>query len=141
MTFPIVVLTFETTDRPTRMRSLFIATLLAAVAMLPASAADISGKWAFSVDIDGGGHGAPTFVLQQKAHKISGTYEGPLGTQKVTGTVTGTTAEFSFSADQGGQAAKATYKAKIESATTMSGTVSLEGGGGTGTGKWTAKKQ
>jgi hypothetical protein len=123
-----------------RMRSLFIATFLAVVGLLPGSAADISGKWAFSVDIDGGGHGDPTFVFQQKANKLSGTYEGPLGTHTFTGTVTGKTAEFSFSAEQAGQTAKLTYKATIESATTMSGTLTLTGSGGGGTGKWTAKK-
>ena len=94
------------------MRSLFIATLLAATALLPASAADISGKWAFSLDIDGGGHGDPTFVFEQKANKLSETYEGPLGKHTFTGTVTGKTAEFSFSAEQGGQNGEADKQGK-----------------------------
>jgi hypothetical protein len=43
----------------------------------------------FSVDIEGGGHGDPTFALKQEGAKLAGTYSGLAGEQKVAGTVTG----------------------------------------------------
>src|ERR671936_693074 len=73
-------------------------------------AADISGAWAFSVDLDdGGGHGDPTFVFKQEGEKLTGTYAGPLGEQKVTGTVKGDKAVFGFEFTRDGETIKATY--------------------------------
>jgi hypothetical protein len=42
------------------------------------NAFDISGKWVFSVDLDDGGHGDPTFVYKQDQNKLTGSYDGPL---------------------------------------------------------------
>lgn len=123
------------------MRILYVLATLSLLLWLPAAAADISGKWAFSVDLDGGGHGDPMFTLEQKGAKLTGTYDGPLGTQKVNGTVTGATAEFGFSFEREGQTGKVTYKAKIEGAAKMSGTVSMETAAGPGAGKWTATRK
>ena len=63
-------------------------------------AADITGKWKFSVDLDNGSHGDPTFTLQQKGTAITGTYSGPMGEQTVTGVIKGDEAEFGFTADR-----------------------------------------
>ncbi len=103
-----------------------------------AGGADISGTWSFSVDLDGGGHGDPTFVFKQEGDKLTGAYTGPLGEYPVTGTVTGDKAVFGFEATQEGEKIKATYTGTIESATKMAGTVQF----GEGTrGKWTANKK
>jgi len=59
--------------------------LFAALLAIPALAADITGTWQFSVDLDGGGHGDPTFVLKQAGAKITGTFKNPQGESPVTG--------------------------------------------------------
>lgn len=99
--------------RQTHMRIFWLGMTLASLLLLPA-AADISGKWSFSVELENGGHEDPTFVLEQKEGKITGTYNGPLGEQKVTGTVKDDTAEFGFTFERDGESAKVTYTAKIE---------------------------
>jgi hypothetical protein len=106
----------------------------------PSQAADISGKWMFSVDLEDGGQGEPTFVLKQQSGKLTGTYSGPLGEKEVSGTVTGDVAKFGFSLERDGETVKIIYTAKIDSATKGSGTVKFEGAGAGGSGKWTAAK-
>jgi hypothetical protein len=123
------------------MRILRIGITLVLLLSLPAAAADISGKWSFSVDLDNGSHGSPAFIFEQKNDKLSGAYDGPLGQQKLTGTISGDTAQFAFEFTRDGETIKATYTAKIESATKMSGAVRFEGSGGSTSGKWTAVKK
>ena len=48
---------------------LYLATAIAA-------AADLIGEWTFSVDLEGGGHGDPTFVLAQADSKLSAPIRG-----------------------------------------------------------------
>src|SRR6266851_3064852 len=84
-----------------------------------AAAADFNGKWKFSVDLDNGGHGEPEFVLEQKGSKLAGTYSGPVGEQKVEGTVDGDKAVFGFTVLTDGEARKFTYTAVLESPTKM----------------------
>lgn len=122
--------------------------LLAAIALLVGTfassnraaerAIDLTGTWAFSVDLDNGGHGDPTFVFKQDKENLTGSYNGPLGQHEVTGTVKDDMAVFSFEFTYEGQTLKAIYKGTVESPTKMTGTVEL--GGGT-TGKWTAAKK
>jgi hypothetical protein len=102
---------------------------------------DLSGTWVFSVDLEDGGHGDPTFVFKQAAGKLTGTYEGPMGKRDVAGTVTEKTAVFGFEFDNEGQKVKATYTGTIESATKMSGTVEFTVVDGVRKGKWTANKK
>lgn len=125
-------------------KQLLLAMLLGLMTALPSSGgaktgvADISGTWNFSVDLDEGGHGDPTFVFREEGENLTGTYSGPLGEQKVTGTVKGDQAVFGFEAKQDDQTFKATYMGKIESPTKMTGTVEFSGGP---KGKWTATKK
>lgn len=125
-------------------KQLLLAVLLSLMALLsnsngmPANAADLSGTWNFSVDIEEGGHGDPTFVFKQDGDQLTGSYSGPLGEQKVTGTVTGEQAVFGFDFKNEDQTVKATYTGKIESPTKMTGTVEFSGGAH---GKWTATKK
>jgi hypothetical protein len=99
---------------------------------------DISGTWSFSVDLDNGGHGDPTFVFTQTKEALTGSYEGPLGSYKVTGTIKDNKAVFGFEFSEDGQTRKAIYTGVVESATTMTGTLDLSGGP---KGKWTATKK
>jgi hypothetical protein len=113
------------------------------LSLAPGLAADLSGTWLFSVDLDGGSHGAPTFVLEQKGEILNGTYKGPLGEKRVTGKMTGDQAIFSFEFTQNGQDLKATYTARVESAGKMSGKVAFTTAEGqdAGGGKWTASRK
>ena len=60
-------------------KHLYLAFFIGLIAALPIStaltsgSADISGTWNFSVDLDGGGHGDPTFVFKQEGEKLTGT--------------------------------------------------------------------
>jgi hypothetical protein len=125
-------------------RYLLVGLFISFIAALPVSigfmsgAPDISGTWKFSVDLDSGGHGEPTFVLKQEGTKLTGTYNGPLGEYKVTGTVTEAKAVFGFEFTFDGEAGKATYTATIEGPTKMTGTVEFSNGQ---RGKWTASKK
>ena len=103
-----------------------------------AAAIDISGTWVLSVDLEDGGHGDPTFVFKQEGEKITGTYSGPLGEQKVTGTVKGDKAVFGFEASRDGETIKATYNGTIESPAKMSGTIAFND---VARGKWTGTKK
>ncbi|HEY7181713.1 MAG TPA: hypothetical protein VIC84_09860 [Blastocatellia bacterium] len=128
-------------------KQLSIAFFIGLIAALPVStghascAADISGTWIFSVDLDGGGHGDPTFVFKQEGEKLTGTYNGPLGEYKVTGAVAGAKAVFGFDFKQDDMTGKATYTATIESPTKMKGTVEFVDNGEGERGKWTATKK
>src|SRR5262245_411863 len=119
----------------------FFISLIAALTVFTShtsAAADISGTWNFSVDLDSGGHGDPIFVFKQEGDKLTGTYNGPLGEQKVTGSVTGSKAVFGFEFTADGQNMKATYTGNIESSTKMTGTVQFTGDE---RGKWVATKK
>jgi len=105
---------------------------------LSAGAVDISGEWIFSVDLESGGHGDPTFVFKQQGEKLTGNYSGPLGDQTVAGTVKGNTAVFGFEFSREGETIKATYTGTITSSVRMSGTVEI---GSENRGKWTAVKK
>jgi len=125
------------------MKSFFLAMLLfgcvaAVTAMTPAPAADITGTWVFSVDLDNGGHGDPTFVFKQDKETITGTYDGPLGKYDVTGSVKDTKATFGFEFEDDGVKHKASYTGTLESATKMNGTMEITDGP---KGKWTATKK
>jgi hypothetical protein len=103
-----------------------------------ANATDISGTWAFSVDLDGGGHGDPTFVFKQDKDSLTGTYHGPLGKYDVTGSIKENKATFGFEFSNDGEKHKVKYEAVIESATKMSGSIDISDGP---KGKWTATKK
>jgi hypothetical protein len=101
---------------------------------------NVAGTWKFTVQLDGGGVGEPTFVFQQTGTRLSGTYSWRLGEHKVTGSLEGNRITFEFPFERDGVAAKAVYEGKVESATTLSGTVKFTAGGDEASGKWTARK-
>jgi hypothetical protein len=115
-------------------RTILLSLLLSTAAL----AADISGKWVFTVQTDAGG-GSPTFVFKQAGEKLTGTYTGQFGTADVTGTVKGDEIQFSIDIDAGGQKATIVYKGKIQSdGKKAAGSVELAG---FGSGTWTGEKQ
>ena len=65
-------------------------------------AADVTGKWAITVQLDAGS-GEPKFEFKQTGEKLTGTYTGLLGSAALTGTVKGNKIEFTFKAENGGR--------------------------------------
>ena len=98
---------------------------------------DLTGEWLFDVQTDQGS-GSPTFIFKQTGEKLAGMYKGQFGEADLTGTVTGKTLKFSFSADAGGQAVNITYEGEIESATAVKGKLDIAG---VATGTFTGKKK
>ena len=109
----------------------------ASLATLAARAADdkvdVSGNWAFEVDI-AGNQGKPSFTFKQDGDKLTGKYKGQFGEADLTGTVKGKDIEFSFEIDGGG---KVVYKGTIDK-DSMSGKADYAG---QAEGTWTAKKK
>ena len=116
----------------------FLGLSLTSVGAWP-SATDISGTWAFSVNLDGGPQNVPmTFVFKQVGEKLTGVQSGGTGEPKLTGTVKGNKVVFSVEGkNRAGDAFKNNYTGVIESPTKMSGDVEFP----KGPGKWTASKK
>jgi hypothetical protein len=121
-----------------RQAALFVVIYSLAIAFAYAGQAkpNISGTWTFDVVTDAG-TGTPTVTLKQDGEKLTGHYSSQtLGEADLTGTVKGNDVNFTFTADLQGQAVPVTYKATIDSATSMKGTIDIGGvAGGTFTGK------
>ena len=98
---------------------------------------DLTGEWVFDVQTDQGG-GSPSFVFKQTGEKLAGKYKGQFGEADLTGTVTGKTFKFAFSADAGGQAVNITYEGEFESNTSVKGKLDIAGAA---TGTFTGKKK
>jgi hypothetical protein len=100
--------------------------------------ADISGVWAFQIEIPGGGTGTPTVTFKQDGEKLSGTYSSQvLGERQFTGSIKGNAFTFSFDAEVQGTSFKVTYNGTVDK-DTMKGTVAL---GDLGEGSFTGKKK
>src|SRR5262245_65948452 len=98
---------------------------------------DLTGEWTFTVQTDQGG-GSPTFVFKQTGEKLAGKYKGLFGEADLTGTVTGKTFKFTFSAAAQGTAVTITYDGEFESASSVKGKLDIAGQAqGTFTGKKT----
>ena len=117
------------------MKSLFCVLLLAAATLAAAPAkVDVTGKWNFAVETSGGA-GSPKFEFKQDGEKLTGSYEGQLGSAKLTGTVKDNKIEFKFSVELG----EITYSGEVQDDGTMKGKVKLGDFDGTFTGKRTDK--
>jgi len=95
---------------------------------------DISGIWAFQIDLGGGTTGTPTVTFKQDGEKLTGTYSSQvIGEHQFTGTIKGNEVKFGFDADFGGNAVKVAYSGTVsESGDSMKGTASFgDAGGGT----------
>ena len=101
-----------------------------------AGATDISGTWAFSVNLEGGQQNIKnTFVFKQEGEKLTGDSSGGFPEGKVTGTVKGNKVEFSVEGKN--KSVRINYTGAIESPTKMSGALEFP----KGPGKWTATKK
>jgi hypothetical protein len=114
---------------------------LALVAIWAGSAAqgadkkiDITGNWAFEVEL-GGMQGAPEFMLKQDGEKLTGKYKGQFGEADVTGMIKGEEFEFSFEIQDG---AKAVYTGTVEKDGTLKGKADYAG---QASGTWTGKRK
>jgi opacity protein-like surface antigen len=123
------------------MRLLIFSALILVLLSVPAMAADVTGTWTFSVDLENGQHGDPVFVLTQAGAKLTGSYNGPFGEQKVTGVVEGDTARFEVAASNEGGKVTLSYAAKIQGPDKMSGTMTRNLAGDSTPGKWTAVRK
>jgi len=118
-----------------RLKSLLpivVAGGVALVAAQPAAAAHhVNGTWILTVDLGGQG-GEATFTLEEKEPgKLTGKYNGAVGTADVTGTVDGNKVSFSFDS----QAGKVSYEGTVDG-DTMKGTCNYgQLGSGTFSGK------
>jgi hypothetical protein len=99
---------------------------------------DISGAWAFEIQIGGGTTGTPTVTFKQDGEKLTGTYSSQvLGEHQLTGTIKGNAVTFGFQASFDGNAVKVTYTGTVDK-DAMKGDVSF---GDLGGGTFTAKKK
>lgn len=106
------------------MRALGIAFLLFVTA---AFAGDISGKWDFTSEWDGGSQQS-VFVFQQKGDQLTGKYTGESGESELSGTVKDDTLEFDIlSIEVDGEKKKVHCKGKVESTDAISGTFDIPG--------------
>ena len=103
---------------------------------LGAQATNVTGEWAFNVTTDQGG-GTPTITFKQDGEKLTGKYNGQLGTADLTGTVKGNAIHFTFTIDVQGQQAPVTYDGTVEK-NTMKGKMDI---GGMVNGTFTATKK
>src|SRR6266849_4780097 len=97
------------------MRKISILVILSALCMW---AADLTGIWTAAVVLDAGS-GVATFNFKQTGEQLSGTYSGTLGEAKVSGTVKGDRAEWSFDSEAG----KISYTGMITGTTEIKGSV------------------
>jgi hypothetical protein len=123
------------------MRKVLAALVCVTVALgvsMSAQAVNITGKWAFNVQTDGGG-GTPTITFKQDGETLTGHYSGQLGESDLKGTVKGKMIEFTFNAEAQGQSIDVAYKGEIVDKDNLKGTLALAGGQLNGT--FTAKRQ
>jgi hypothetical protein len=104
-----------------------------------ASATDISGTWAFSVNLEGGPQNVKnTFVFKQEGEKLTGDSSEGFPEGKAAGTVKGNKVAFSVEVkNRSGESVRINYTGTIESPTKMTGALEFP----KGPGKWTATKK
>jgi len=107
-----------------------LALLLCTAALM--WAADLTGRWEFSVETSAGS-GTPTFDLVQKGETLTGRYRGALGEADVKGTLKGDDLELRFQASD----IAVVYTGKVLNDGTLKGSIDL---GGQATGTFTAKR-
>jgi hypothetical protein len=128
------------------MRSLWrllVPIIVLATASIPSASAaqsspvDLTGKWLFTVNTDGGS-GTPTVTLTQKGDSLTGHYSSQLlGEADLKGTVKDGKFSFSLQGNVQGTAVTVTYTGTIETKDTLKGSVDL---GGMASGTFTAKR-
>lgn len=129
------------------MRSLWrllVPVVVLATASIPSASAaqaspgvDLTGKWLFTVNTDGGS-GTPTVTFTQKGDSLTGHYSSQLlGEADLKGTVKDGKFSFTLQGNVQGTAVTVTYTGTIESKDALKGSVDL---GGMASGTFTAKR-
>jgi hypothetical protein len=121
-------------------RLLALASILTAIFVAAASAADISGTWKGTAENQGGTI-ERTFVFKVDGTKLTGeTTSEMMGKSVITdGKIDGDNISFSITANFQGNDMKLTYKGKV-AGDTIKLSVEFPGGGGGPTIEWTLKK-
>ena len=101
------------------------------------AAADMSGKWALTVQTPQG-TGNPSLELVESNGQISGTYTGQMGSMPVTGTVENNAFKISYNVEAQGMALTIEYNGTLTDDNTIEGKMKL---GEFGEGDFTGKKQ
>ncbi len=123
---------------------LLVPIVVLATASIPSAGAaqssagvDLTGKWLFAVNTDGGS-GTPTVTLTQKGDSLTGHYSSQLlGEADLKGTVKDGKFSFTLQGNVQGTAVTVTYTGTIESKDALKGSVDL---GGMASGTFTAKR-
>lgn len=100
-----------------RILTFLVVALALGVATANASAQDLAGRWVLDVALDAG-NGQATFIFRVEGSSISGTYEGVLGSEQITGTIEGDRVRFGFESPDAGAI---TFSGTVEG-TRMEGT-------------------
>ena len=117
--------------RIVRLRAILVAALLLVSTVAAFADHHLTGKWVLDVKLGDGQGGQATLDLKEEGEKITGTYNGALGSIPLTGTVKGDQVEITVSSDAG----TISYKGKV-TGDAMEGTCSYgQLGEGTFTGK------
>ena len=116
-----------------------LLTLIVCLAV-SAFAADVAGKWQFTVEFDqGGANGMPMFEFKQSGAALTGTYKGPLGELPASGKTEGDAVTISVKGKRdNGDDISLTYTGKVDNAKKMTGRLAVNGSDAA---KWTAVKQ
>jgi hypothetical protein len=116
----------------------------AALSLLTAAsalAADVSGKWTWTLMFQDN-QIMQTLELKQEGEKLTGTITGR-NNQKIEikeGKVTGNDVSFVVIRERNGEEFKSVYKGKLEGTDTIKGNITTNFGGQERTREWTAKK-
>ncbi len=116
----------------------FALSIASPIAAVGQQAANVTGKWIFTVETSAGS-GMPTVTLKQDGEKLTGHYSSQnFGEVDLAGTVKGAAITFMFGADVQGTHLDVTYSGTIEGKDSMKGKVNL---GGLGEGTFSARRQ
>ena len=118
-------MTQEVLEMKSILKSFLIMNALALAQM--AAAADVSGTWKMSIEMQAG-TSSPVFVLTQKGETITGNYKGEFGEAPVIGTIKGNDLSLAYRTEVQGVPLDVTYTGTVEG-NTMSGKLLLVGFG------------
>ena len=96
--------------------------------------------WACFLAIAGPARAWEVFVIHQADGRLSGTYRGPLGTQKVTGVLEGDQVTLEVKASGRAQTLSLRYTGKIETIGKMAGIMTRNVSERTTPGRWAATR-
>ncbi|HYM34543.1 MAG TPA: hypothetical protein VET48_04055, partial [Steroidobacteraceae bacterium] len=94
-------------------RKLLVAAAVLLAGVQVAWAADVTGTWNMTVDIQGQ-TGNPTFTLKQEGDKVTGNYKGQLGEAPVPGTIKGNELTLNYKISAQGADLTVTYTGTVD---------------------------